>query len=633
MAKRGQLEKIGLPRILEWVQSKSITGTLSINSNGSSRFLFFKDGRIIHAYSKDPSEQLGPYLVRKGKLTVKEFKKIIKEANSKGKNLAKILVDKDKLTMDEMAALMKYHARDIILNILDLTEGEFVFYLNQLPSKGFVPLSFSIDKVLQICNKRKQRWERVRQQVPSLELTPRINLTPKIRAQILELPTEQQFVLSKVNGKKNIKEVNRASLNDLLRTCEILSETHNKGIISFTGKDDLVQQAKEAFKLGKYYQAVEKIKEALEQNPDHEEAKQLEKEYTNSLLADIKNKLKSMKSVPEVTTKVKSGEFQKESLDTNAGFILSRIDGFINLSQLVATSGLKKGQITMIIYRLLELGLITLRHPKTIPAQDTDSISFRTSVEISEEDQERIERVLKKARALKSDNLYQMLETNHNASPGELKRQFNKLAREFHPDAFSDQLFKELLPKVNEIFSRIQEAYSTLSNPKKRDDYDVQMGFKGETAESKTQKRLLSKAKLQYSIGNRCFQKRDYNRAIEFFQSAIDLYPYESLYYARLAEAQMKNPRLYEKAKQNCQKAIDLEPQNPHYYIILGDINRKQGNFKEAEKQYYRTLMLDPSNETAIKNLEELTGGPVKPPKEAITDGKDLIIRPNKKNK
>lgn len=61
---------------------------------------------------------------------------------------------------------------------------------------------------------------------------------------------------------------------------------------------------------------------------------------------------------------------------------------------------------------------------------------------------------------------YKKLGINKRASKEEIKRAFRKMARKYHPDVNPDE------PKSGEKFKEINEAYSFLSDDKKRDMYD-----------------------------------------------------------------------------------------------------------------------------------------------------------------
>jgi Ca-activated chloride channel family protein len=63
------------------------------------------------------------------------------------------------------------------------------------------------------------------------------------------------------------------------------------------------------------------------------------------------------------------------------------------------------------------------------------------------------------------DNFYSRLGISQFATPDEIRSAYHQAAQKFHPDANQE-------PGSTEVFLQIQEAYETLSDPKKRETYD-----------------------------------------------------------------------------------------------------------------------------------------------------------------
>lgn len=66
-------------------------------------------------------------------------------------------------------------------------------------------------------------------------------------------------------------------------------------------------------------------------------------------------------------------------------------------------------------------------------------------------------------------NFYDVLGVKRDATQDEIKRAFRKLAAKYHPDAGGDE----------EKFKEVSEAYTTLSDPEKRKEYDQMLYFGG----------------------------------------------------------------------------------------------------------------------------------------------------------
>jgi len=68
-------------------------------------------------------------------------------------------------------------------------------------------------------------------------------------------------------------------------------------------------------------------------------------------------------------------------------------------------------------------------------------------------------------------NYYQILQIDINATTKQIKKHYYKLARQYHPDKHNGD------PDKCEEFKLLSEAYTTLSNPKKRYLYDMKIDY------------------------------------------------------------------------------------------------------------------------------------------------------------
>lgn len=77
---------------------------------------------------------------------------------------------------------------------------------------------------------------------------------------------------------------------------------------------------------------------------------------------------------------------------------------------------------------------------------------------------------------MSGETFYQLLGLDRSASSEQIKEAYREIARVYHPDSnFYDEIVPEAAPdpRVIERFQRITEAYNTLSNERRRKEYDL----------------------------------------------------------------------------------------------------------------------------------------------------------------
>src|SRR5436190_7075368 len=105
-----------------------------------------------------------------------------------------------------------------------------------------------------------------------------------------------------------------------------------------------------------------------------------------------------------------------------------------------------------------------------------------------------------------SEDLYVILQVRRTASGGEIKRAFRKLARRYHPDINPGDRHAE------DRFKRITEAYDVLSDPLKREFYDVNGFYTEGVLEERG-----ARADFQFSFQGFDFSRSSHSEFSEIF--------------------------------------------------------------------------------------------------------------------
>ena len=108
-------------------------------------------------------------------------------------------------------------------------------------------------------------------------------------------------------------------------------------------------------------------------------------------------------------------------------------------------------------------------------------------------------------------------------------------------------------------------------------------------------------ARTYYHRGNTSYEKGDYDRAIEAYNTAIILNPtFSEAYFNRgLCHYNLKN---FDKAIADYSKSAELDPKNPVIYNNRGDAHYRKQDFNTAIEDYERALTLNPKYLKAFYN-------------------------------
>ena len=99
----------------------------------------------------------------------------------------------------------------------------------------------------------------------------------------------------------------------------------------------------------------------------------------------------------------------------------------------------------------------------------------------------------------------------------------------------------------------------------------------------------------------------DTNRAIAFFQKAIELSPNYAQAYMGLSDAYIfqyeygdwTREEAYSKAEYNIKRALEINENLAEPYTTQGLISMNRGYFDEAEKQFKKAISINPNYSTA----------------------------------
>lgn len=198
-------------------------------------------------------------------------------------------------------------------------------------------------------------------------------------------------------------------------------------------------------------------------------------------------------------------------------------------------------------------------------------------------------------------NYYEILAVPRTATGTEVRAAYSKLARERHPDRFTDTVEKA---RAEEFFKDLTTAFNTLSNEKNRREYDASLDRPAAPPPQAI-------AQNAYERGIQMFEARKYHEAVELLRTAVGLFPDQPDFQVALGKALARNPHWVREGMQAIERAVQLAPRVASHQSELAELLLAQGLKLRARKVAEGALRLDRNDERARRVLDEV--GPTDP--------------------
>lgn len=271
--------------------------------------------------------------------------------------------------------------------------------------------------------------------------------------------------------------------------------------------------------------------------------------------------------------------------------LIGRIDGKKTVEEVIFGLPFDSEEIYKSLYALFSIRLIDILEKEEEPSpEDVEGFFEKTMGDI--------DYMYEKHEAL---GYYGVLGIANNASTADIKKAYYKVAKDYHPDRHFN-LTPEVKGKLSKIFSYISVAYATITDPKKRKNYDALLS-------AQTSKGPASKGKSaehSYAEGRKEFGKGNFETAERLFGEAAYLDP-KGLYHYHYAKALNQNGK-FKVAEKAVRRALDDNPDNVEFNVEAGWIYLNLKLAARAKGCFDKALKLSPSSKSAIDAIKKKYG-------------------------
>jgi hypothetical protein len=231
---RGSLSESSLPELLASISRSRETGILNFHDAGRWKAIYFKEGRIIYAMSNSQDDRLGEFLLKTGKVTVRQFLEASKLIQP-DKKLGAVLVEQGIITPDDLFVAIHRYAEAIVYSLFDWVRGEYEFVIKDLSAEGPMVLDLDSANVILEGIRRLKDYTRVYAGVGPLETVLRPTGNADGLVHRLNLDEDESQVLSLVNGRLNVEQILAMSYLPNFETLRILFGLLAAGVLERGG--------------------------------------------------------------------------------------------------------------------------------------------------------------------------------------------------------------------------------------------------------------------------------------------------------------------------------------------------------------------------------------------------------------
>lgn len=360
---------------MQWLAMSHKTGTLVVRGRQFTKRIFFSQGAVCAVASDNPRERLGYFLVGWKYLDEGQLRLLLQEQEQQQRALGELAVHHGLIPLEELQRLLRVRAEEVIFDLMLWEEGDFRFLDDNFPTRLFRELTLSVDHFLLEGARRLDEARRMAAIIPSSQHVPRLARTIKRSA----LQPAQLALLDKIDGERSIEQI---ALECRLPEIEILRFVF-KGvqqgaftILPPSGKplpipgvmeddwSETLREAETSLSLGDLVQAYELLSRVRRNYPNVPEAQEKCLALEVRIRSFIENTAASRDVILELAVDLNQATHLRFSPEE--AFVLSRVNGRYTLPQVLALFPGEKLLGRLIVYSLLQQGILKFRESQAI---------------------------------------------------------------------------------------------------------------------------------------------------------------------------------------------------------------------------------------------------------------------------
>ena len=225
-----------VPDILLTVCETKGTGLLTFSTGEAEKTLFVRGGSFVFAKSSSIDDRLGEYLLRTGRVTLKDLARLSKLVQP-GKRLGTLLVESGALDPKGLVQAVVGQVRSIVLSLFRWTKAQYSFVEQELPSKETITLNMPTAQLIVDGIRGIESWWRIERGIGELDSVYRTVSGTEGSLRSLDLDTPALELLAMLSKPKRTEEVCTDSALKEMEVCRLLWAFRSLGWVELVEDD------------------------------------------------------------------------------------------------------------------------------------------------------------------------------------------------------------------------------------------------------------------------------------------------------------------------------------------------------------------------------------------------------------
>jgi hypothetical protein len=241
MALKGNLKDFSTTQLLNLVNLSRKTGKLTVKKEGGHAFLYFREGRLIHASTSAEAGHLASMLLKTGRLTHDQAETVNKQSGSSSdKVMGKYLMDAKLVSRDDIVQGVKDYMLGIVYDLFAWTDGEFFFEQDSLPTNDRITVPLNLDNVILEGSRRIQELDKLQDELPDLG-TIALKITDKPLRDV-KLTQDDWRVISHIHPRNSVKQIAQNNNMDEFQIRKIVYGMLQAGLVEVIRPEGLEEK-------------------------------------------------------------------------------------------------------------------------------------------------------------------------------------------------------------------------------------------------------------------------------------------------------------------------------------------------------------------------------------------------------